>query len=421
MKIEFRENVNRRYMAVRIEEPGALRSSYVFRMASENGIGRLLTFTSAVVDGTEQFCYDVTGLTALSSFLAEHPADAGLIRDLVRSLGGVMDELQSYLIGTEYLMVHPDRIFIDPLRREFRFGLFPVEEADRKKDLLKLSELLLSRLPQKDREAAEMGYALYRAGVSGRVTAEELRRIGSTLMPGGKDPDSYPGAEREAPFFEAEQEPQFWESMNAPENRKTAKKPKKPGKEPARSGKKKEIPSGRPPFREKMRAFWIRITTDHSELKRQKRQKEAKEDLDFFRAYLDEREEKNFRRMEESPGTVLVTPRKDEERPGTFVLIPKDLFSGEDIPVQGNECRIGRSRSLNDIRIEHATVSRRHARLIRRGDSYEIVDEGSRNGTKVNGHFIPKEVPFRLSDGDELAFAEAEYYFHARTEQNTPL
>ena len=57
---------------------------------------------------------------------------------------------------------------------------------------------------------------------------------------------------------------------------------------------------------------------------------------------------------------------------------------GRDIPLQKSELFIGRDSS-NDIVINDAEVSRRHARLFLQGTSYMLEDLGSTNGSFING------------------------------------
>lgn len=63
-----------------------------------------------------------------------------------------------------------------------------------------------------------------------------------------------------------------------------------------------------------------------------------------------------------------------------------------------DEVAIGRS-SESDIFLDDITVSRKHA-LIRRVDGeYELVDEGSLNGSYINGQLVQSA---RLAIGDEI-------------------
>ncbi len=59
---------------------------------------------------------------------------------------------------------------------------------------------------------------------------------------------------------------------------------------------------------------------------------------------------------------------------------------------------LGRS-SANAIRIQGNQISRVHARIVRRGGDFVILDEGSRNGILVNDRRVPEHV---LRDGDRV-------------------
>jgi diguanylate cyclase (GGDEF)-like protein len=68
-------------------------------------------------------------------------------------------------------------------------------------------------------------------------------------------------------------------------------------------------------------------------------------------------------------------------------------------PLGAGPVRIGRLED-NDIALEDDIVSRRHARLEKRGDAWAIMDAGSRNGTLVNDREISGVVT--LTPGDRL-------------------
>jgi pSer/pThr/pTyr-binding forkhead associated (FHA) protein len=81
------------------------------------------------------------------------------------------------------------------------------------------------------------------------------------------------------------------------------------------------------------------------------------------------------------------------------------LESPEDEPPVGTTIALGPINSIgrnvnNTIYVEDDFVSTNHAMLTFRGRSWFIDDQGSTNGTYVNGHRI--ERPVALSFGDEL-------------------
>jgi pSer/pThr/pTyr-binding forkhead associated (FHA) protein len=77
------------------------------------------------------------------------------------------------------------------------------------------------------------------------------------------------------------------------------------------------------------------------------------------------------------------------------------------IPLEGEVTHIGRGLSA-DVRLDDATVSRKHAMIVRRGDDAVILDDRSMNGVWVNGERIAEAV---LGDGDEIVLGRAALRF----------
>jgi pSer/pThr/pTyr-binding forkhead associated (FHA) protein len=81
------------------------------------------------------------------------------------------------------------------------------------------------------------------------------------------------------------------------------------------------------------------------------------------------------------------------------------LESPDDEPPEGETISLGPINSIgrnvnNTIYVEDEFASANHAMLTFRGRSWFIEDQGSTNGTYVNGHRIDR--PVALSYGDEL-------------------
>lgn len=63
------------------------------------------------------------------------------------------------------------------------------------------------------------------------------------------------------------------------------------------------------------------------------------------------------------------------------------------------------------ITLDDSTVSREHAAFVRRASGWWVVDQGSMNGTKVNGRAAGEH---ELSDGDRIELGEAVLEFRER-------
>ncbi|GAB4544731.1 MAG: hypothetical protein Fur002_18190 [Anaerolineales bacterium] len=76
---------------------------------------------------------------------------------------------------------------------------------------------------------------------------------------------------------------------------------------------------------------------------------------------------------------------------------------GVTYPLQGDLLTIGRD-AVNEIAINDAEVSRKHARLMFQGGKYVIEDLGSTNGTFVNGQRLVAQAV--LKPGDVVSLGE---------------
>jgi pSer/pThr/pTyr-binding forkhead associated (FHA) protein len=81
-----------------------------------------------------------------------------------------------------------------------------------------------------------------------------------------------------------------------------------------------------------------------------------------------------------------------------------------DFALTGDVMVVGRDQAA-DICVDEPLVSRTHARIERRGESYFVIDLGSTNLTRVNDQVIGEH---ELADGDELRFARARCRFVSR-------
>ena len=89
-----------------------------------------------------------------------------------------------------------------------------------------------------------------------------------------------------------------------------------------------------------------------------------------------------------------------------------DLATGTAFPFSnGDETTIGRADPVTGILPDvdltpvdnNRSVSRRHAKIIRTGNEYHVLEEvGTVNGTYVNDQRIPTGIPVTLHNGDQL-------------------
>ena len=77
------------------------------------------------------------------------------------------------------------------------------------------------------------------------------------------------------------------------------------------------------------------------------------------------------------------------------------------IPLGDEALTIGRTND-NKLPLDADGVSRKHAQILFVGKGYEVVDLGSRNGTKVNGQKVPRAI---LKGGDVIHIGGVDLVF----------
>jgi pSer/pThr/pTyr-binding forkhead associated (FHA) protein len=95
---------------------------------------------------------------------------------------------------------------------------------------------------------------------------------------------------------------------------------------------------------------------------------------------------------------------KEYSDPGfvpTFLYVEKGPGAGQLIPVKQGPLIIGRA-SICDLRLQHPSISRRHAQIMRQADRFVLRDLGSQNGTFVNRVKIIGDLEIRIALGNTL-------------------
>ena len=105
--------------------------------------------------------------------------------------------------------------------------------------------------------------------------------------------------------------------------------------------------------------------------------------------------------------TVLPPARASKPKVAAWLIDS----NGHAIQLYQGETTLGKLQE-NDIQVSDTTVSRRHAKINERNGHFTIVDLGSTNGTKVNGHLI--NSPYSLAPDDEIRLGDnSVYHFKA--------
>jgi pSer/pThr/pTyr-binding forkhead associated (FHA) protein len=103
----------------------------------------------------------------------------------------------------------------------------------------------------------------------------------------------------------------------------------------------------------------------------------------------------------------------DELQPGQALLLVKRGPNAGSTFLLENELTTTGRRPDSDVFLDDVTVSRRHARIERRSGSFFVQDDGSLNGTYVNGERVEQT---KLASGDEIQIGMFKLVFFAAGE-----
>lgn len=176
MKTEYKRDLHFNYMILtegRKMEP----DNYKIRMLEHNRIPGLLDCSVHSMDLSLSFYYDISSRQPLSDRLEKENAGADLIRLIFRNLLRTLDSLGEYLLDADGLMLEPSMIYLDAEGNDLKFCYWPASDSSILDQLRSLSEALLPKLDQNDREAVNMGYKFYSAAMADEVTVDFFRQI----------------------------------------------------------------------------------------------------------------------------------------------------------------------------------------------------------------------------------------------------
>lgn len=112
----------------------------------------------------------------------------------------------------------------------------------------------------------------------------------------------------------------------------------------------------------------------------------------------------------DSGGATVIVRRDSQTKPPAMLVSRAQPQASH--PLVGTSTAIGRDPS-NQIVLQHATISRRHAKIIAEGGGFRLEDLGSANGSFVNDKSVGASVT--LAHGDVIRFGEVEFTFQRTT------
>lgn len=393
-----------------------------------------IVFAECVQENGEKYLwYNITGKQALDAVLETETFSYDMLCNVLNGIYEAVQQLEGMLLPAQSILLPAESIFVDYRTRQISFCYYPGNPMPLPEAFRTFMEYLLTRLDHSDERAVKAAYDIYGHSSAGGVELKELKSL--LLMPYEKD--------------EAKTEPEGLDDTE-PEGSKayaTVGQKEQDGKRDASIWK--QIFRGESTVQELLAAVWEKIwkttgtaagrpvgkiagklaggTTGRPTGERAG--KAAGERAGKAAVSGDKRRTGrwkiggNMKNAQKEQEPFVFEPEEEEHKSvnPTVLLVgisqkPEGILRYEgtggysDLVIEKDNYVIG-SAAECDGRIPSATVSRRHAKISKKGAVFFIEDLNSSNGTRVGGELLNYKTGMSLQKNDVVMFADEKFRF----------
>lgn len=407
MEISYRREMKHNYLIIDPDESG--HEGYESRMLVSNSIEGLLRFRLKYLDTKEYYYYDITSRQPLKRLLESRCISMTEIKRLIIQIVQTLDNLDTFLLREEQLLMEPEYIYITPESFDVNLCLVPGRVSCFPRAISELLQYLLGKVDHQDKECVVLAYGLYQESLKDNYGIEDLLKLILKT-------DTPPQEESSAKCEEIHEEMPVQEKEEGVASERVSH---------SSSlwrisgfiitnilgfsglyfilGLYRLLPYGIILFAGSG-YIWF-----YGAKKYESGKKVLKEEpvLESWKLSFDEPEPKADMIAESGCNTVLLANTNTSQEIRKLV----SLDGGEDILLPYFPFVIGKQEGIADYVLNKDTVSRLHVRLDHDEDGYKITDLNSTNGTAVNNQMLETNETVYLSSGDEIFVANVRFRF----------
>ncbi len=385
MEISYIRQHNDSFMV--LNTAGSFRG-YEAKMIANNSISQLLEFKEMDLNGSCQCWYNISKKESLEDYVESTTITIELLEKIIMYIYLALEETDKYLINPNHIYLSKETAFFNKNRDSFSVSLCYCPDIDRdiQSQFREVMEYLLTLIPGNDKRLVEVAYRIYDLCMKEDYTLLELieeihqgedyqephvTRV--ELEEGDYGTEAETSIEQNNPYLR--QEPaDYAPTVDYLSDYYEDPELEKPGIFSSLTGALRGLVSKRPKTKEEEETGY----------------KDFVVDPDF----------------EYGERTVLLTEQKPVGK-----LVYDGNGNQEDFIIEKDLFRIGSLKASSDAVIHSRTVSGNHAKIIREGDDYYIMDLNSSNGTFVNGNMLSYHEKVRLKPMDSVKIADVSFIF----------
>lgn len=405
MKNTFKKHSNKSTLTLHDFNTDCFNEDYKLKMILNNHIDCMLETSFTLVDMSPTLTFDISKKHSLSSFLETAPVDDVLLFNIFSSLYRLCNSLNSFFLDDKYILLHPDYIFLNPETKDVFYCYCPIEEKDTCYDftdnLKSLLDFFITKLDYDNSSCVSMCYYVHRKCEIKNFSIEDLIKKGyEPFTSPDKTFETLKNEDSPAPTPEHKTDTDF----------KLFIKLNILSKYSVILLSILILAVGIFLYIAKISSVYILyfclltgITLLFLALPYLN--KKLKQNR-----YLDEHSSgsENILLPEPIGDTVLIYNETNQISP-CLVYTGTDCESKTDLDVF--PFTIGKIQDNSNMIINSPLISRIHARIYKKENSYYIEDLNSSNGTYINSRLINAHSMIELNDGDMITFANLTYLF----------
>lgn len=389
-----------------------------------------IVFAECVQENGEKYLwYNITGKQALDAVLETETFSYDMLCNVLNGIYEAVQQLEGMLLPAQSILLSAESIFVDYRTRQISFCYYPGNPMPLPEAFRTFMEYLLTRLDHSDERAVKAAYDIYGQSSAGGVELKELKSL--FLMPYEKD--------------EAKTEPEGLDDTEPEEPKAyaTVGQKEQDGKRDASIWK--QIFRGESTVQELLAAVWEKIWKTTGTAAGRPADKIAgklvggttgrptgkRAGKTTGRAAASREKGRtgrwkiggNMKNMQKEPEAFVFEPEEEEHKSANPTVLlagisqkPAGILRYEgtggysDLVIEKDNYVIG-SAAECDGRIPSATVSRRHAKISKKGAVFFIEDLNSSNGTRVGGELLNYKTGMSLQKNEVVMFADEKFRF----------
>ena len=474
MRSEYKRDMNHNYLILYGEDE-INTDSYQVRMLVGNVIPSVLKCRIQGMDGKFLVYFDITSKQSLSILYEERKMTIEDLRLIFGGFVRAMEDAAEYLMNPGQFIMSPEHIYMDVEKEQIYFCMMPGYEKDIKEQFRSLTEYILPKIDHEDGRAVILGYGVYRRAMEDSFHLEHIKeelykiqeqksvskKAGIEEKPDCRDETSMDFCEPDKLFADEEISNAFVRDEDLPEKPGILKKAgifvltaallcgiaaatllgylpymetgavlggvivlvgvimlivhirkrKKTPAIPSQNLTQRKSKSQKEKKQKEQKTEWQMTEEEASEQYLYKSEDILKSTVNNTSENLMEKKSEKFLKKQVYPDYGETTVLSAGAVSGPASLVSREpgelatIYLNEDLTV------IGKMENACDAVISLPTVSRIHAKIRKREDSYYLTDMNSRNGTTVNGRLLLPDEEYCLEPEDEVDFAQARYIF----------